>query len=577
MNEPIPDMGKSEPNKKQRRSWIRTTLWFLLLIFAVNLALQIFMNVNYIRSAQQQTVNENANAVHIFARTVDTELESINESLHELLIQIYNKTELRSGSKMMNSTVKSDINTTMTNKMISNPRIDFFCLQDTDSELYLFNANSLIPDIRKTGLKRMMNNYPSENARPFRDQNWDVISDSGETFLIKSIRLGKYILTAATSMQHYPISEIAVVSGENPVLLFDTEKGAVCFSAAEDTDVSMFLHPDGYFQKSRKYLESEDSMNHIDGKVLLLVDRDSLQGNSVSNPLLLMGISLSSLLLLLLFFYLLVHDIIRPTRMMMAAISKVQKGDFGYQIESEMKNREFQELRDNFNEMSRQIETAQTEQYNRLKTEEEDKLHLLRAQIKPHFYLNAITTISNMSYQGRQEDIRKYCTVLAKYMRYMLEMKSDFTTVGEELRHIEDYITMQQIRFPGSVTADISCDPDVKDVRLPLLVMFTIVENSFKHAMDLYKELRITISCRKDSEGCRIRITDNGPGFSEEVLENRNDPDAVFKTRNHIGLSNASYTMRLTYKRPDLMVFSNLPEGGACADILIPFEIKETT
>ncbi len=94
MNEPIPDMGKSEPNKKQRRSWIRTTLWFLLLIFAVNLALQIFMNVNYIRSAQQQTVNENANAVHIFARTVDTELESINESLHELLIQIYNKTEL---------------------------------------------------------------------------------------------------------------------------------------------------------------------------------------------------------------------------------------------------------------------------------------------------------------------------------------------------------------------------------------------------------------------------------------------------------------------------------------------------
>ena len=113
MNEPIPDMGKSEPNKKQRRSWIRTTLWFLLLIFAVNLALQIFMNVNYIRSAQQQTVNENANAVHIFARTVDTELESINESLHELLIQIYNKTELRSGSKMMNSTVKSDINTTM--------------------------------------------------------------------------------------------------------------------------------------------------------------------------------------------------------------------------------------------------------------------------------------------------------------------------------------------------------------------------------------------------------------------------------------------------------------------------------
>ncbi|MBR6322528.1 MAG: histidine kinase [Lachnospiraceae bacterium] len=567
------DTERNEQKSRPRRSWIRTTLWFLLLIFAVSLALQIIMNVNYIRSVQKQTVTENANAVHIFARTVDVELESVNESLHELLILVYSKTELRSGSGMMTAKVKQEINTTMSNKMISNPRIDFFCLEDTESELYLFNANSLISDIRKTGLKQMKARYTQENARSLWDHNWDLITDSGETFLIKSIMLGKYILTAATSLQHYPISEIAVVSGEDPVLLFETEEGAVCFTASSDTDAAELLDEEGRYRASRKYLASEDKMSLIDGRVLLLVERESVRSlNSYSNSLLFMTVSILSLILLLFFFVLLNHDVIRPTRTMMAAISEIQKGNFGYRIEQKMTNREFQELTDNFNEMSQQIEIAQKEQYDRLKKEEEDKLHLLRAQIKPHFYLNAITTISNMTFQGRLEDIRKYCSVLARYMRYMLEVKSDFTTVGEELTHIQNYITMQQIRFPGSVSAEIRCEDAAKNVRIPLLVMFTIVENSFKHAMDLYKEMQLRIECRKDADDCRIRITDNGPGFAEEVLENRNDTDAIFNTRNHIGLSNASYTLRLTYKRPDLLMLSNLPEGGACVDILIPDE-----
>ena len=578
MNEQSSGMEKSEQNRKPRRSWIRTTLWFLLFIFAVNLALQVYMNANYIRSITQKIEDDNRNAVHIFARTVDTELGAINENLHELLIQIYNKTELRSGSEQMTAALKSDIYTTMTNKLISNPRIDFFCLEDSESDLYLFNANSLVNDYRKIRLKRMAAEYTPGKARPFRERSWDVVTDSGEVFLFKSVRLGKYILTTGTAMLHYPISEIAVVSGDNPILLFETDEGTACFDGADEEEMQAIIDADGNIKKSGKYLRSDDEMRFIDGRAVLLVERSSLQKSTgFSNPILLMGLSLFSLLLLLLFYNMLNYDVIRPTRSMMAAISEVQKGNFGYQIAEDMKNREFQEFANNFNEMSHEIETAQEEQYTRLKKEEEDRLHLLRAQIKPHFYLNAITTISNMTYQGRQEDIRKYCQVLAKYMRYMLEMKSDFTTVGEELKQIEDYITMQQIRFPGSVTAETHCDPEVRDVQLPLLVMFTIVENSFKHAMDLYKELHITISCRKSPEGCRIRIADDGPGFPEEVLENRNDTDTVFKTRNHIGLSNAAHTLRLTYRRPDLLVLSNLPEGGACADILIPNEIPADT
>ncbi len=567
------DAKNSTNRKKPRRSWIRTALLFLVLIFAVNLALQIYMNLTYIKALQRQAADENDNAARIWVRTVDTELESINESLHEILIMIYSKTELRTGSEMMKATLKSDIYETMSNKMISNPRIDFFCLMDSESDLYLFNANSLVPSIRVSGLKRMTAAYIPGNSRSFRDPAWDIAKKDDEAYLIKTVVLGKYILTAGTALTHYPIESITPVVGEAPVQMIETAE-QVFFCQSYDSEDEGLVDESGHFKESRRFLSSRAEMDLLAGEFILSVDRATLQQRiSWNSVFLLMSFSLLSLGLLLLFMAFMNRDIIRPTRNVMGALSEVRQGNYGYRIETEPENREFQELTDSFNEMSGRIEEAQKEQYERMKREQEDKLHLLRAQIKPHFYLNAVTTISNMTYQGRQEDIRKYCSVLAKYMRYMLEMQSDFTTVGEELSHIQNYITMQQIRFPGSVTAEVHCDEEARDTRIPLLVMFTIIENSFKHAMDLYRELKITIDCRKVPEGCRIRISDNGPGYSEEVLENRNDTDLVFNTRNHIGLSNAAHTLRLTYKRADLLVLSNLPEGGACADILIPSEI----
>ena len=568
-------ISEKKPKSRRQRSWIRTASLFLVLIFLVNLMLQIVMNLNYVHTIREEVVQENSNASRIWARTVDSQLEAMNENLHELLIMIYNRTELRTGSEMMKATIKREINDAMTAKILSNPHIDFLSLRDIESGLYLFTAHSALPGVTVTGLKKMNEAYAVPNARNFRDDSWDVIYDGKESYLIKSVLLGKYVLSEASALSHYPVEDITVVSGEQPVLVLEDGKEVFFFTAEDREKQADMIDEDGSFRENRRMLTSYAEMAHMDVRVALSVDRASVQSFSVfRNAILLIAISAFSLLLIVGFYIFLNRQVVRPTREMMAAISEIQDGNRGYQIPGTARNREFQDLSDNFNEMSREIRTAQEEELERLKKEEEDKLHLLRAQIKPHFYLNAITTISNMTYQGRQEDIRKYCVVLAKYMRYMLEMQSDFTTVGEELSHIGNYITLQQIRFPGSVSAEIHCDDEVRDTRIPLLVMFTIVENSFKHAMDLYREMRLTIDCRKDPEGCRIRITDNGPGFSEDVLENRNDTDTVFRTRNHIGLSNAAHTLRLTYHRPDLLVLSNVPEGGACADILIPVQTE---
>ena len=43
---------------------------------------------------------------------------------------------------------------------------------------------------------------------------------------------------------------------------------------------------------------------------------------------------------------------------------------------------------------------------------------MVRAQIKPHFYLNSVTVLHNMTYQNRLEDIRSYIQALAAMQDY---------------------------------------------------------------------------------------------------------------------------------------------------------------
>ena len=45
------------------------------------------------------------------------------------------------------------------------------------------------------------------------------------------------------------------------------------------------------------------------------------------------------------------------------------------------------------------------------------QMKYFQMQLKPHFFLNALTTIYSMSYQKRNEDIRTYIDALTKQVR----------------------------------------------------------------------------------------------------------------------------------------------------------------
>ena len=111
---------------------------------------------------------------------------------------------------------------------------------------------------------------------------------------------------------------------------------------------------------------------------------------------------------------------------------------------------------------------------------------------------------------------------------------------------------------------------------MPILAIETFVENSIKHVKKNGFILRIIVQaeCVQDEEGknlTRIRISDNGAGYPENVLAdlNREVTDFAYSSQ-HVGIDNVRYRLSLLYGDRAKIYFYNAPFGGAVTEMTLP-------
>lgn len=253
---------------------------------------------------------------------------------------------------------------------------------------------------------------------------------------------------------------------------------------------------------------------------------------------------------------------------------------FEITLKSGCETQEIDILKNALNYLLKEVIAAKLQLYEKKMREQERELRMLRAQLRPHFYLNSIMTVNSMTYQNRNEDIREYLARFSDYMRYMMKIHTDMIPLKQELTHIRNYVDMQEIKFPSSVLAMIDCPKELENVAVPHLLLYTVIENCFKYAMNLQDTLLLFITCETfqndNFDGYRVTVEDNGPGFTEEKLfmYNREQIVEERKEESHIGLSNVKRSLFLQYQRSDLLKLTNVSPHGAKIEIYIPKEKK---
>ena len=547
------------------RSWWRRTVILLIAILMTTGFFFGWTSYSYSHQLQQTIETENRNSVKLWVNMTTSRLSTLYEHVYELLLTLYNNTELRTDSPIMNALTKQKIVEIMEDKLMVSEDADAFFVYDRWNEFFLFSADTNLDTSAVLSVKQFAHENAVDYAEPFRDLSWRVVTIGNRCYFFKSVQLGKYIVGVVSNLDYYHIDNDFSVLGEDinfQLLVEDTYYSCGGMTDAEEENNAVTV---------------TGELALLNGTAVLTAYSDSLWDSSPSIQFFLLLDSALCLVLVVLLLLMLRKNVATPTKALIRANHALASGDTAFRLETDKAgSTEFCTLYDSFNEMSEQIVQLRIQAYDLKLQEEQNKLTMLRAQIRPHSFLNAITTISNMTYGSKPEDIRGYIAAFAKFIRYMLNVSAPFTTVGDEIRQITNYMAMQQGRFPGSVHFDVDCPEELRDRKIPFLILYTLVENSIKHAMTLYETLHISVRCRRvetDSfRGICLIQEDDGAGFPEEVLRTLQQEGTDLNTKEHLGLSNVRYTLHLIYRRDDLLRISNRETGGAHVELWIPDE-----
>jgi two-component system LytT family sensor kinase len=215
--------------------------------------------------------------------------------------------------------------------------------------------------------------------------------------------------------------------------------------------------------------------------------------------------------------------------------------------------------------VSSQIELAELDASRARLAEAE--VRALRAQISPHFIYNALTAIASYV-RTDPEHARELLLEFADFTRYSFRRHGDFTTLAEELRSIDRYLTLERARFGDRLQLTVRVAPEVLPVAVPYLCLQPLVENAVRHGLEgRAGPGRVTILAEDAGADCTISVEDDGVGADPEQVRRAMVGEGEGDS---IGVGNVDERLRLAFGDEYGLVVETGPGLGTKVSMRVP-------
>lgn len=139
----------------------------------------------------------------------------------------------------------------------------------------------------------------------------------------------------------------------------------------------------------------------------------------------------------------------------------------------------------------------------------------LRLKINPHFIFNALTSITNLTHDKKNEEAHTQIIQFSNLLRLNLE-KSDelYHSLEEEKEFLEHYLELHHSMMHNfSFELDIHPDLDIEDIQIPAFIIQPYLENALIHAFQKKEQPKLWIRIHpRPNDHLHIEIEDNGIG-----------------------------------------------------------------
>ena len=241
-----------------------------------------------------------------------------------------------------------------------------------------------------------------------------------------------------------------------------------------------------------------------------------------------------------------------------------------------MYENEFDALNLHFNKMMDELENTKLRLYQEEIDRQKIQLRYLNQQIRPHFVLNALNIIY-MWDDNEFPSAKKMIIYLTKYFRYLVNLKSDYVLLWEEMEHAENYLKIQKVRYPSRFTHFVEWEEELRYARIPAVVIQTFVENSIKYGFRKGNTMFLFVLAKRiGKDRIQLLIADTGKGFEPDTLQKIQE---FLKTKKYdenmgVGIQNVINRLTILYGGNFEISIYNAVDGGARIEIEIPWIVE---
>jgi two-component system LytT family sensor kinase len=152
---------------------------------------------------------------------------------------------------------------------------------------------------------------------------------------------------------------------------------------------------------------------------------------------------------------------------------------------------------------------------------------------------------------------------LSNILRRLLRKHDNFSSLRDELSFIDDYLSIEVVRFGDKLAFRKDVEPATLDMQLPSMLLQPLIENCIKHGLASKVEGgSITLRARRVEERLHLLIADDGVGIPEAEMATLFDRG--------IGVSNVNERLKVLFGTDYRLSIDSKPGQGTRIEIEVP-------
>lgn len=258
---------------------------------------------------------------------------------------------------------------------------------------------------------------------------------------------------------------------------------------------------------------------------------------------------------------------ITPMKAMLRSVDTIMAGHLDSRIQDDAPDelghlsRSFDDAIDNINNLIHHVKQEQKEKRT-------TELHMLQAQINPHFLFNTLNSLKWTAMISGANTVSDGLAALSDLLRSTIVQSDSLVTINEEMDNIKNYILIQKLRYGDVFTVTYNIASDVEELLLPKLLLQPIIENAIIHGFtEETLDGQLIINAQSNNDILNITVEDNGIGFDPTIPTPKST-----KKLSGIGIKNVEERIQLHYGTDYKLIIHSEKGFGTTVKLTLPIQ-----